>query len=269
MRFFPACLLLCLLSGCYEDRSGCLDPDASNYDLLADDGCTDCCTYPEISVRVSTVWEDSAIVVGRTYTDGADNPFQFVRFRYYLGDLRLEAAGSDLPDPRRPVTVKQRVSGDSTLTVNGNYLLATIPTTTTRIGFLSDYGDGLTALSGTYGLGDRFRNILPASAPTGDALRTQAGLLNFNDGNGYVQAKLEYTRGAGGDTLVSIVYGSLPFELPFGQVIQARRGFGVRVDLQARLKRLFDRIDLSQGSSSVATAVGQGTDFLRVTGLEL
>ena len=209
------------------------------------------------------------MVIGRTYTDGGGNPFQFVRFRYYLGSLRLEGVGEDLPDPFRPVQLQQNVSGDTAVTLNGNYLLADLSVNTTLVGTLSQYGQGLSSLSGTYGLDDRYRNLIPASAPTGDALRSQAGLLNFNDGRGYVQAKLEYTRGVGTDTLVRTVYGSRPFTLSFGQDVAPRTGFDVRVDVEARLSTLFSQIDLSADSTTVANALGQSTDFLGITGLEL
>ncbi len=59
--------------------------------------------------------------------------------------------------------------------LNGNYLLATTVQTTTNIGTLRTGTTGLTALSGTYGLPDRYRTVLPFLAPTGDALRTQPG----------------------------------------------------------------------------------------------
>ena len=267
--FFALFLLASLCSSCYEDRVGCLNPDAGNYDLEADSECADCCTFPELSVQVTSVWQDSAVVIGRTYTDGGGNPFQFVRFRYYLGSLRLEGVGEDLPDPFRPVQLQQNVSGDTAVTVNGNYLLADLSVNTTLVGTLSQYGQGLSSLSGTYGLDDRYRNLIPASAPTGDALRSQAGLLNFNDGRGYVQAKLEYTRGVGTDTLVRTVYGSRPFTLSFGQDVAPRTGFDVRVDVEARLSTLFSQIDLSADSTTVANALGQSTDFLGITGLEL
>lgn len=269
MRILLATALTLLLLGCYEDSTGCLNPDAANYDLLADLACPDCCTFPELSVRVTPVWNDTALVAGQTYVDEAGNEFQFVNLRYYLGDIRLEEAGSDLPDPLRPVDLRQRLSGDSAVTLNGNYLLASLNGTTTTVGTIVDSGDGLTGLSLTYGLADRYRDVIPSSAPAGDALRTQAGLLNFNDGRGYVRAKFEYTRGPGTDTLTRVSYGSQPYTLGFGQPIAARNGFDVRVDLRARLDVLIGGMDLARDSATVADQLGRNADFLEVTGLTL
>ena len=269
MRILLYSLLLLLGASCYEDRTGCLDPDAANYDLQADLGCLDCCTFPALSVRITSVWQDSALVVGQTYRDGANNTFQFVRFRYYLGSLRLESSVRELPDPVRPVELRQRVSGDTAITLNGNYLLATLSTATTAVGTISTGGATIEALSGTYGLDDRYRQVIPSSAPTGDALGTQPGRLNYNDGRGYAQARLEYTLTPGGDTLSATSYGNLPFVLPFGQDIQPRQGFDLRVDVQAELFDLLGTLNLASDTATVAQGLGAGTDFLTVTGLSL
>ena len=62
MRLPPLYGLLFALgtAGCYEDQTGCIDPDAANYDLQADLGCLDCCTYPAYSLRITPRWEDAS-----------------------------------------------------------------------------------------------------------------------------------------------------------------------------------------------------------------
>ncbi len=266
IRSLPLLLLLCVsLSHCYEERTGCLDPDSSNYDLRADVACPDCCTYPQLSVRVSTVWQDSAIVAGQTYTDGAGHPFRIVRFRYYLGDLRLLSPTGELPVPQRPVELSALDGTDTIpLTVNGNYLLASTAVSTTIVGSLQAGNSSISGLTGTYGLPDRYRDIVPATAPTGDALRTQPGRLNFRDGEGYVQSRLEYVLLSAGDTVTRSVssYGSVPFELDFGTEVTPERGLNLRVNLQARLADLLGTIDLTADSSAVAAALNREVEFL-------
>lgn len=267
MRFILAACLLTLCVGCYENRSGCLDPNASNYDLQADEGCDGCCTYPTLSVRVSSVWEDSVIVAGQTYQDVDGNPFQIVRFRYYLGELRLESPIADLADPFRPLELQELVAQDTTpVTLNGNYLLVTTATATTTLGVIAGSDTPVDALTGTYGLPDRYRNVIPASSPNGDALRTQPGRLNYRDGRGYVQARLEYTLEAGGDTLSASSYGSVPFVVPFGEEVRPRQGANIRFDIEARLANLLGQIAISSDTAAVAEQLARGGDFLYATG---
>jgi hypothetical protein len=253
-----------LIFGCYEDRIGCLDPDATNYDLQADQACPDCCSYPTLSLRVSPLWDDNAVVTGSRYPYGtAGDSFTLVRFRYYLGDLRLQGQSTELPDPLRPVELETLVSGDTvTVTLNGNYLLGTSAVTTTQIGSIRTGTVPLTGLSGTYGLPDRYRTVIPFLAPSGDALRTQPGLLNFNDGQGYVQSRLEYTLVPGGDTLSVVSYGSQPFLLDFGAAILPERGANARIDLVARLDELIAPLDLSGSPEEISVGLGRTAAFL-------
>ena len=256
------------LTSCYEDRVGCLDPDAANYELRADEACPDCCTYPELSIRMIPVWNDTAIVGGDTYEDGAGNTFQLVDFRYYLGDLELLSSTVDLPEPRREVELEEVINGTTgEVILNGNYLLASLQRTTTNVGEIRLGETALTGFSGTYGLPDRYRNIVPATAPTGDALRTQPRRLNYRDGRGYVQARLEYTLAPGRDTVSVSSYGSVPFELTFPEEVFPRRGADIRLDVQADLQKLVGAIDLSADTAAVAEGLTQPVDFLQPVGI--
>ncbi|CAH0999354.1 hypothetical protein LEM8419_00652 [Neolewinella maritima] len=264
MRILLYGLAILLCTGCYEDRVGCLDPDADNYDLQADEGCTDCCVYPDFSIRISPEWNDTALVVGQTYTDGAGHPFQLIRFRYYLGELRLESTATELAEPARPVELQEGIAGDTTdVILNGNYLLATTTVTTSTVGTLRIGTAALRSFSGTYGLPDRYRNVIPFTAPSGDALRTQPGRLNYRDGRGYVQSRLEYTLTPGGDTLSVSSYGSVPFSLDFGDDLLPERGLDLRLDVTAQLDLLLGSIDLTADSATIAQALDREVDFLR------
>ena len=79
-------LMAVLLSACYEPTEGCLDVRATNFDLDADEGCADCCTYPELSLRFENVWvyPDSVapLRLHTFYVDAVGNPFRFERIRF-------------------------------------------------------------------------------------------------------------------------------------------------------------------------------------------
>ena len=260
------CLTVLTLTACYEDTVGCLNPDAANYDLQADEACPDdCCTFPSLAVRVTPRWEEAAVVAGGRYPHGSPgDSFTLVRFRFYLGELQLEADGRALPPPEREVELFTASGGSATpVILNGNYLLATTQATTTTIGTVRTEGAGLTALTGTYGLPERYQVVDPFLSPTGDALRTQPGRLNFNNGLGYVQSRLEYVI-TPGDTLSVSSYGSLPFALDFGTPFFPPRGSDLRIDLSAQLDELLGPIDLSADSATIAAQLGRTVDFLQL-----
>lgn len=82
-------LVVLSLSACYTRTEGCLDPDATNYDVTADDECDDCCTYPQLSVLMSQVFGD----VGYSRTDTVMNDlgeeFVIEDVQTYLSELYL------------------------------------------------------------------------------------------------------------------------------------------------------------------------------------
>lgn len=258
-------LLPLVCASCYEDRVGCLDPDAANYALLADEACPDCCTYPVLSVRVSPVWEGEAVVPAATYADGAGHPFRLVDFRFYLGDLRLLAEGIDLPEPQRGVPLT--LTDGTDVTLNGNYTLGTSARTTREVGSIRLGNRPVAGFAGSYGLPDRFRGVLPASAPSGDALRTQPRRLNYLDGNGYVQSRLEYVLAGTTDTLSVSTYGSVPFTFTFADPVTPDRGADIRLDLEADLAELLGEIDLTADSATLALQLGAAPNFIVPTAI--
>ena len=70
------------------------------------------------------------------------------------------------------------------------------------------------------------------------------GLLNFDDGQGYLQASLEYTLVASGESFRTDVYGLEPFTLAFPMAVAPRRGEGLRVDVLVDYGVVFGGVDL-------------------------
>jgi len=63
---------------------GCLDINASNFDLNADRACTDCCTYPSLFLTLSQKWADSNFFLTDTLLDIHDHPYRINDLKYYL-----------------------------------------------------------------------------------------------------------------------------------------------------------------------------------------
>ncbi|NNF34664.1 MAG: hypothetical protein HKN68_11170 [Saprospiraceae bacterium] len=81
-------LLLSLITSCYESVDGCLDPEATNYDVNADNDCDDCCILPSFNILMSY------LVDGESYIDG--NSFRVSQqglmiedFHFFISDISL------------------------------------------------------------------------------------------------------------------------------------------------------------------------------------
>ena len=57
IRYALICIVvICIGWGCSSKEEGCLDYRARNFDLDADKGCADCCTYPSLYVDLNHYW---------------------------------------------------------------------------------------------------------------------------------------------------------------------------------------------------------------------
>ncbi|MEM1357166.1 MAG: MbnP family protein [Bacteroidota bacterium] len=267
-------LLLALplfLAACYENNLACLDPDATNYDLLGDDVCPDdCCQYPNLSLDIDRFWEENVFVSTDTFTDGAANEFRLLRFRFYLGDILLLAGAETLPVPENLVEVDLIAGTDTVLTeINANVVLVNSSgSTSSTVGRLRTGTSALTQVQATLGLAAQYTAVYPPTAPASSPLATQEGILNFNDGQGYLQASAEYLLTATDDTVRVDVLGNQPLLLDFPTAEVPTRGANVTVEMEADYARVFRQINLAETEIMVATSLANALpDLLVITGV--
>lgn len=261
-------LLLC--AGCYEDRIDCLDPDATNYDVRADQACPDdCCEYPTLSLDVERNWGDTTLASQEFLLDGAGNTFEVTRFRFYLSDLSVVTVDGEV-EVENVVQTSVIFGTDTLLTdVNANLvLIERTGSTTETAGELRVGTAALTQVRGLFGTSDDFPLVYPPEAPSGSPLATQAGLLNFNDGNGYLLGSLEVLLLPDSTSRRIDLTGNLPFDLAFGAEVEPLRGVDLTVEIAADYQVLLGGLDLRGDSTVLADGLrGQLPLFLEFTGL--
>ncbi|MEM6398465.1 MAG: MbnP family protein [Bacteroidota bacterium] len=255
-------IILLILTSCYEPIDGCLDRNATNFDVSADFPCSgdECCTYPRLALRATAFWGDEFMRFDTVYEDGAGNEFQLVRFRMYLTEIELPITGAA---PLVPLdSVEMRVvnsPGDTiTQTLNSNLVLFDQMGGTASLQSVGNFTETFepSELDFRLGMRDPYRSVVPESLPSNHPLARQEGLLNFSDGNGYILAKIEYQLPDvfPGSTLTFNLYGDLPQSLelpPFGPI---SRGNNVFIELDIDHKELFENVDLAD-SSTLANAL--------------
>jgi len=268
--FLLSFLLPFLLCSCYEDNISCLDPDATNYDILADEACPDCCELPTFSLDVDRFWADSAFRTTDVYPDGANNQVRVLNFRVYLTELELVPETGMLPTPTNEIEVGVLSGSDTVLTdFNANLvLLQTTPSSTiSTVGRLRVGTEALTQVQGRVGTAEDFPAIIPSTVPAASPLSTQAGLLNFNDGQGYLTASAQYVLVATNDTVRVDLYDTAPITLDFRGRLEPLRGFDLTLEVAADYREVFGTIDLSADESTVAGGIFAGLGrWLTVTG---
>ena len=88
-------ILVFLSSGCYERKEGCLDVEATNFDVEADDACGACCRFAQLKLSfLHRLTEEDTLTVFQLNTPYPHTPdsldfFSITALRFYISDLRL------------------------------------------------------------------------------------------------------------------------------------------------------------------------------------
>lgn len=82
-------IFIVLLSSCYENVEGCLDPNSSNYDVTSDIACDDCCTYPTLSINVGIFNADTSYNNVDTIDNNLGQEFVIEDLQTYLSGFSV------------------------------------------------------------------------------------------------------------------------------------------------------------------------------------
>lgn len=250
--------LICLLlsAGCYQKEEGCLDIRAVNFDVTADKPCADCCTYPQLSVKLEhkAVFPDTVLPFrydSLYYVEAYPQvKFRFHHLRYYLSGIRLARSGASegvtdsvtLYVPQSPVdTVPVRVVDDFMLG-DRSFLLAT------SLGTWEGEGT-FDRLEFTIGVDESLRFSDPAKAPSGHALTAPADGFNWAEGLGYISNYMEYsTEAQPGDTTRVQVTTPVQVSLSLDPPLEIVPGYNIQLTLYLNYLAWFAGLDLSTAS---------------------
>jgi len=79
-------LLLTSLTGCNTRIQGCLDVNAENFNLNAEQSCDGCCTYPSLALSLTQKWGDRNFALTDTLFDINGQPYRIRGLVYFLSE---------------------------------------------------------------------------------------------------------------------------------------------------------------------------------------
>jgi hypothetical protein len=266
--------LTILLSSCYEDVEGCLDVNASNYNLEADRDCPDnCCNYPTLRLSTNHLYGGATLRTDTFYRDANDQPFRITRLRYYWSDIEMVQADGSTIVPQREVDIGLIApSGDTILTtINGNLALFNGSSLNGREAGTIRGANSLSGIIGLLGITDSLQAAAPATAPSGSVLGSQEGRTYFGRDTGYIQLKLEYESVAGSDTLARSVevFGNQPLVIDAGADFALPRGFNIILFMEADVDMLLSTFNSTATDEIIAPELAQRLpDIFRIVRIE-
>lgn len=252
-----------LLPACYEPKEGCLDAQATNFDLEADEACSDCCEYPTFQLalqhRIVLIGQEAKrFSTDSVYYDGSGQPFRFENIRFYLSNLRLvRADGTEVPVSNTIELDLYDASGmPRKATVEDNFLLANpIFEQTYTIGNFRESGSSFEKIRFAVGIEGVANEAIPDSLPDDYPLgRIEPALdLHFDQDSGYVFSHIELFRDTTSADTIPVVLriGTTPYlrvvelSLPSGGYTPTD-GFNTLLTLRVNYVEWFQSLNIRQ-----------------------
>lgn len=182
-------LIFSLIIGCVQDKEGCLDPAATNFDVGADDPC--CCTYPDwdfnfLARNDSIVFFYDSLLLNR----GMDS-LVIHSFDFYLSNFELR---NDLGNWVAIDDSLELTDGTSTYFVKDDIVIVNRLVTSSSLGIFSQPGT-FDQLRYNLGLTQPMSEAMRDSIELGHPLNQEEPLLYEQDN--YLSVKVSYSYGPG------------------------------------------------------------------------
>lgn len=242
-RKMPAALIFTLAvllqMSCYVRKEGCLDTLASNFDVTADDGCSDCCTYPALQLNIKHMAGDSLLDIRKIYTNNLGQNYQLLDIRYYLSGFTLIR-----PDQSTTRIIEVIYNEDQSVIQHNDMHICRITDNTLTAGTVKAFGQ-FDRLLLNMGLSDTLLNTSFTELPSNHVL-LKANKLKDAAGNTtfatlrYVRIKQERR-----DT-VNLNFGDSTdrFYMNIDSTVITRKGENIIYNLKNDYKQLFMNVNL-------------------------
>lgn len=246
-----------LLAGCYEPKEGCLDIEATNYDVSADDPCPDCCTYPSLSlqfqhyVTLATEPDTSyAMKYGTRYPSPLDTNHLFYldRGRFFVSDLRLVRANGEefgiLDSVALPLLGGDTIYVENNFSKHDRDIFAAA-----KLGTFRTSGE-FTGVKFTLGLTPTVRQVWVDTLKT-TALAVENDSFSYSKTVGIMPVRLILRRDTLPDTqpLDLVFTQERQISLPLPQTVFIDKGFKMKVTLRLDYMVLFQNVDFKNDSA--------------------
>ncbi len=252
--FFFLPVLFC----CYQQKEGCLDVSATNFDFDADKDCCEeevcCCTYPTYQLEVlhKLSPEDSLnnFSTGTFYDwPNGEGLFSVEHFSLYISHLAYKNSLTDVTSSNTDsitIEVFENITSNKEITIQDNFALIKPGSFTYNIGEIRSVGS-FDVLEFYLGVPAPAQNAIPESFPTDHSLAVQSPILQFSPIEGYITCQLSLKKDTfmltNPDTFNLYLTDHLVFELDQHKIIE--NGQDLSSLLRINYLNLFEGIDFA------------------------
>ncbi|MBT8219116.1 MAG: hypothetical protein KJP00_04800 [Bacteroidia bacterium] len=204
--FFGFLIGATFLTGCFEPSEGCLDSNATNFDVHADENC--CCTFPSITVGVNQVVGDEDFSSDSIYVNDLGERFRILESSFYISGFKLEFENGSETSILDTLLIEIPEGSGAEIELEDNYNLVYGTSSAFAPGTIGLSGEvafvsfvvGVDALA-NMAIPDQFQDTHPLGSNNSD--------LHFIEGEGYVFNRIDILPVdlPSGDTVSIVIYG--------------------------------------------------------------
>lgn len=248
-----------LSHACFNPIEGCLDLDASNYDVEADNPCDGCCQYPELKLvfRHKRVLPDTTINLNynTTLTDDFGQDFRIGSVTYFLQGAGISSGGGSRQGVVNKVDLFRLDQPGDTVkqTFEDNFFRL-------EANNFSEFSMGEVRVNGSFdrfelliGLESEAQQVLPSEAPIGHPL--DAEVFWSASVQRLAQCRIALFRGVSpADTIPEIIQIIRPdplMELSLNGNLLIPQGYSPRFSVQVDYEPWFDGVDVVNDSAEL------------------
>jgi hypothetical protein len=253
-----AFFIIIIMASCGADEEGCLDIQGTNFDVSSDIACSDCCTFPTLSMRINHVKDDSlTFSLDEAYLDANNTPFVVNSVQFYVSELELVRSNGETATISDEITVTLNDNSAIDLTDNVELYIKNIGTYTEE-----DFGE--VKVTGTFtkirfyiGLNNPTNQVLPASVTSEHPLAAQTESMYWNTTDTADATITTYEIGTDGNQVL--------VELDYPLNISS--GFDVDLNVNLDYGKLLEGVSfqLDDAATVISKIIGNTADSFSVT----
>lgn len=242
-NFFTYFVISIVFFNCYERKSGCLDPIASNYSISSDDPCDNCCIYPKLTLKTERLYGDSIFKTTDTLSNSFSQNYLFRELKMYFSSFSVLK-----PDGTESKVIEYIIDSLHNQTITDDVKIYNFKEETKTIGTIKLTGkiEGFTCRLGLdENLNDTNFNTVAKTHPLSGTSRLK------DNKNQLIQAlcSVVFIEGAISDTVQYFIpLDNNPNMYNFVQNSDFSLGQDVEIRLKLDFKNLFDDIDFKSDS---------------------
>ncbi len=234
-----------IITSCYTRTDGCLDPEATNYSIIADDDCDDCCVYPTIKLSVFHQYKDTTLFLDDTLMNNLGQEYHIVKYVYFLSDFKMYTDDGDVHEVTDSIEINV---ADGTQFEKDDIIRVSRSVFSYNFGTIVFEGEG-EELSFKVGIPDILNEDNFTSSVSGHPLTSNPDSLYREEENDYVFQRVMVAKGEEfKDTVIYDVVGNdnlqeVRFSFPDENKYESLRGTNKTIIIEAAYNYWFDDVD--------------------------